>query len=113
MPTRSFPIAIRSRMAGCIPVKSPGWELILTRSWRSSFRIAELICRSIASLMGQCMTGKQIATRCLLGTALCLAGPQALHAQRPKPEPQPRVFLLDAGTLIEQKHLYAADPSGA
>jgi len=58
------------------------------------------------------MTGKQIATKCLFGAALCLAALPLLHAQKPKPDPQPRVFLLDAGVLIEQKQHYAADASG-
>jgi hypothetical protein len=59
------------------------------------------------------MTGKQIATQCLLGTALCLSGLQALHAQKAKPDPQPKVFLLDAGTLIEQRQRYTADPNSS
>src|SRR5215471_14619884 len=62
--------------------------------------------------MGQCMTGKQITTKCLLA-GLCLAALHSLHAQKPKTDAVPKVFLLDVGTLAEQKRLYATDPNSA
>jgi hypothetical protein len=35
------------------------------------------------------------------------------HAQKPKADPGPKVFLLDIGTLADQKQLYATDPNNA
>jgi hypothetical protein len=59
------------------------------------------------------MTGKEIAKKCFLLAGLCLAAFHSLHAQKPKADPAPRVFLLDIGTLTEQKRLYATDSNNA
>ncbi|HEY6308550.1 MAG TPA: alginate lyase family protein [Candidatus Angelobacter sp.] len=50
---------------------------------------------------------------CLLGVALYLAACQPLQALKPTADPLPRVFLLDAGTLAQQKQCYAADANNA
>jgi Alginate lyase len=50
---------------------------------------------------------------CLLGVAFCFAACQPFQAQKPTADPPPRVFLLDARTLAEQKQRYAADANNA
>src|SRR5262245_11940190 len=65
--------------------------------------------------MEPCMTGKQIAAQYFLAAALCLPAAQSLCGQASKADraSEPRVFLLDAATLAEQKQRYSADPNNA
>jgi hypothetical protein len=59
------------------------------------------------------MTGEQMVMKYVLGVALCLAACQSLPAQKPAPDPPPRVFLLDVKTLATEKDRYAAAPNNA
>jgi Alginate lyase len=58
------------------------------------------------------MTGKQIATNLLLA-GVCLGVLPSLRAQKPKADSGAKVFLLDAGTLAEQKRLCGINPNNA